>query len=75
MRHRKDTRRSRREGLRDHVEVRPGAAEVPANCGGPRIELLAEDALVERNGRLLIGSGGVRIDDATVRSLRVAGQR
>jgi AbrB family looped-hinge helix DNA binding protein len=61
--------------LRDHVGIRPGAVEVTADGSGLRIELPAEEALVERGGRLMIGGGDARIDDETVRSLRDAGQR
>lgn len=61
--------------LREHVGIRPGVVEVTVDGSGLRIELPAEDALVERDGRLAIGGGGVRIDDEIVRSLRDAGQR
>ena len=61
--------------LRDHVGIRPGTVEVTAEGSGLRIELPAEEALVERHGRLVIGGGGSPIDDETVRSLRDAGQR
>jgi AbrB family looped-hinge helix DNA binding protein len=62
--------------LRDHVGIRPGTVEVTADGSGLRIELPADEALVERHGRLVIGGGGgVRIDDEMVRSLRDAGQR
>jgi AbrB family looped-hinge helix DNA binding protein len=61
--------------LRDHVGIRPGAVEVTADGSGLRIELPAEEALVERDGRLVIGGGGARIDDEIVRTLRDAGQR
>jgi bifunctional DNA-binding transcriptional regulator/antitoxin component of YhaV-PrlF toxin-antitoxin module len=67
--------------LRDHVgyglrpcRIRPGVVEVTADGSGLRIEVPAEDALVERHGRLVIGGGGVHIDDEMVRSLRDAGQ-
>jgi AbrB family looped-hinge helix DNA binding protein len=61
--------------LRDHVGIRPGAVEVTADGSGLRIELPAEEALVERRGRLMIAGGGTRIDDEMVRSLRDAAQR
>lgn len=61
--------------LRDHVGIRPGTVEVTADGSGLRIELPAEEGLMERNGRLVIGAGGPRIDDELVRSLRDAGQR
>lgn len=61
--------------LREQVGIRSGPVEVTAEGSALRIELPAADALVERDGRLLIAGGGARIDDATVRSLRDAGQR
>jgi AbrB family looped-hinge helix DNA binding protein len=61
--------------LRDHVGMRPGKVEVTVDGSGLRIELPAEDALLERNGRLVIGGGGLRVDDKMVRSLRDVGQR
>ena len=61
--------------LRDHVGIRPGAVEVTADGSGLRIELPAEEALVERRGRLTIAGGGAQIGDDMVRSLRDAGQR
>jgi hypothetical protein len=61
--------------LRDYVGIRPGEVEVTAEGSGLRIELPADEALSERDGRLLIGGGGAGIDDELVRSLRDAGQR
>jgi len=61
--------------LRDHLGIRPGAVEVTADGNGLRIELPAEEGLVEDAGRLVIGGGDSRIDDDLVRSLRDAGQR
>jgi len=61
--------------LRDHAGIRPGAVEVTADGSGLRIEVPAEDGLVEQGGRLVIAGLGVRIDDETVRSLRDAGRR
>jgi AbrB family looped-hinge helix DNA binding protein len=61
--------------LRDHVGIRPGEVEVTAEGSGLRIELPADEALRERDGRLVIGGGGAEIDDELVRSLRDAGQR
>jgi len=61
--------------LREHVGIRPGTVEVTADGSGLRIELPAEEALVERSGRLMIAGGGARIDDEMVRSLRDASQR
>jgi hypothetical protein len=48
---------------------------VTADGAGLRVEPLAGDSLDERDGRLVIPSGGAEIDDELVRSLRDAGQR
>jgi AbrB family looped-hinge helix DNA binding protein len=61
--------------LRDYVGLRAGEVEVTAEGSGLRVEPLAEESLVERDGRLLIPGAGVKIDDALVRSLRDADQR
>jgi AbrB family looped-hinge helix DNA binding protein len=61
--------------LRDHLGLRPGNVEVTADGAGLRVQPLAGEALDERDGRLVIPSGGVEIDDELVRSLRDAGQR
>lgn len=61
--------------LRDHLGIRPGTVEVTADGSGLRIEVPAEDGLVEEDGRLVIAAPGMRIDDDTVRSLRDAGRR
>jgi AbrB family looped-hinge helix DNA binding protein len=61
--------------LRDHLGLRAGAVEVTPDGAGLRVEPLAGEALDEREGRLVIPSGGVEIDDELVRSLRDAGQR
>jgi len=61
--------------LRDYVGLRAGEVEVTAEGSGLRVEPLAEESLVERDGRLLIPGAGVKIDDEMVRSLRDADQR
>jgi AbrB family looped-hinge helix DNA binding protein len=61
--------------LRDHIGIRAGVVEVTADGSGLRVELPAENALLEREGRLVIEGGGAQIDDEMVRSLRDAGQR
>ena len=61
--------------LRDGLGLRPGEVEVHADGTGIRVEPLAGEELVERDGRLVIPARGVTIDDAEVRALRDAGQR
>ncbi|MGH2867796.1 MAG: AbrB/MazE/SpoVT family DNA-binding domain-containing protein [Solirubrobacteraceae bacterium] len=61
--------------LRDHVGLRPGEVDVTADGTGLRVEPIAGDSLVERDGRLVIPAAGAPIDDELVQSLRRAGQR
>jgi len=61
--------------LRDHVGLGHGEVEVTVDGSGLRVEPLAEEALDEREDRLVIPATGVQIDDDLVRSLRDAGQR
>ena len=55
--------------------LRPGEVEVTAEGTGLRIEPLAEEALEEQGGRLVIPATGSPVDDDLVRSLRDADQR
>lgn len=62
--------------LRDRLGLRPGEVEVVADGAGLRVELLAQDALDERAGRLVIpATGEFTLDDDDVRALRDADQR
>lgn len=61
--------------LRDRLGLRPGAVELIPDGSGLRIEPLAQDEVVEDNGRLVIPAAGNPIDDDLVRALRDAGQR
>jgi len=61
--------------LRDHLGLRAGEVEVTADGAALRVEPLVGDSLDERDGRLVIPSGGAKVDDDLVRALRDAGQR
>lgn len=61
--------------LREHAGLRPGPVEVVADGSGVRIETLADEAVEERDGRLVIPASDERIDDRAVRTLRDADQR
>jgi len=61
--------------LRDHIGLRPGEVEVTVEGAGLRVEPLADDSVVERDGMLLIPAGGAEINDDVVRLLRHADQR
>jgi AbrB family looped-hinge helix DNA binding protein len=62
--------------LRDEIGLRPGEVEVSVYGTGLRVEpLVGDEALDERDGRLVIPAAGPQIDDNLVRSLRDAGRR
>jgi AbrB family looped-hinge helix DNA binding protein len=61
--------------LRDRLGLRAGEVEVDADGAALRVELLANDALDERAGRLIIPVAGAVIDDQDVQELRDADQR
>lgn len=63
------------KALRDELGLGPGSVEVVADGAGIRVEPVALEHLVERDGRLVIPAGGAAIDDETVRKLRDADQR
>lgn len=61
--------------LRDRIGLTPGEVEVVVDGSALRISPVAGDALQERDGLLVIPSGGVSLDDDAVRTLRAADQR
>jgi len=61
--------------LRERLGLRPGPVEVIADGAGIRVEALTEEAVEERDGRLVIPASGAVVDDDTVRALRDADQR
>ena len=63
------------KSLRDSLGLRPGVVEVRAEGAGIRVDVPADEALAERDGRLVIPASVTSIDDAAVRSLRDAGQK
>ncbi len=60
--------------LRDRLGFRPGPVEVWADGNTLRVEAPAGDNLDERDGRLIVPSSGVTIDDDLVQALRDADQ-
>jgi len=61
--------------LRDRVGLVPGEVDIVADGAGLRIEPVSTDQLVERDGHLLLPSGGAQLTDDDVRELRLADQR
>jgi AbrB family looped-hinge helix DNA binding protein len=61
--------------LRDHLGLRPGEVEVVADGSALRVEPLADEAVEERDGLLVIPSDGSSLDDDAIRALRDAGRR
>ena len=61
--------------LRDHIGLTAGEVDVSIDGAALRLEPVAGDRLVERDGRLIVPSGGAPIDDDQVRSLRDVDQR
>lgn len=61
--------------LRDEVGLHAGEVEITVDGAGVRIEPLAGEGVIEKDGRLVISAAGVVIDDEVVRELRDADQR
>jgi len=64
------------KALRDRIGLVPGEVHVFVDGAALRIEPIGTDHLVERDGHLLLASGGAPLtDDDDVRELRLADQR
>lgn len=61
--------------LRDLVGLSDGEVEISYEGAAIRIEPIAGEGLAEEGGRLVIPAGGVKLDDDTVRDLRLGDQR
>lgn len=65
--------------LRDRIGLRAGEVDIVVHGAGLRIELDADDQVVERDGRLLAGTPEASVDsrlsDESIRELRLADQR
>ena len=61
--------------LREQVGLRAGDVEITADGAGVKIEPVAGEGFIEKNGRLVIPGAGTLIDDEVVRELRDADQR
>jgi AbrB family looped-hinge helix DNA binding protein len=63
------------KALRDGLGLRRGTVEVRADGSALRVEALASDDLVERDGLLVTAATDYTINDDDVRDLRDADQR
>ena len=63
------------KALRDRLGLRPGTVDVRADGSALRVEALASDELVERDGLLVTASTDFIMSDDDVRDLRDADQR
>ena len=61
--------------LRDRLGLSPGEVEVEADGADLRVRPLAEDALDEQDGWLLVPASGTTLTDDDVRAIRDADQR
>jgi len=63
------------KAIRDQVGIQPGAVEIRVDGADIRIQPVADDAVIEEEGRLVIPPSGKILAEELVRSLRDAGQR
>lgn len=61
--------------LRDRLSLTPGEVEVEADGADLRVRPVADDALDEQDGWLLVPASGTSVTDEDVRQLRDADQR
>jgi AbrB family looped-hinge helix DNA binding protein len=63
------------KALRDRLGLQPGEVEITADGAALRVEPVAGELLVERDGRLVIPSSDAPLTEDLVRDLRDADQR
>ena len=63
------------KALRDRLGLVPGEVDLEADGADLRVRPVAEDALEEQDGWLLVPASGHRLTDDDVRELRDADQR
>ncbi|MDQ3382876.1 MAG: AbrB/MazE/SpoVT family DNA-binding domain-containing protein [Actinomycetota bacterium] len=62
------------KALRDQVGLRPGEVVVTVSGSGLKVESVASDNLVERDGLLLLPDDGTSMTADDVREMRLADQ-
>jgi AbrB family looped-hinge helix DNA binding protein len=63
------------KALRDQLGLGPGEVDVTADGAALRVEPIAGDQVVERDGLLVVPASGTPVTDEMVRALRDAGRR
>lgn len=63
------------KSIRDRLGLGPGEVELSADGVALRVEAVAGEGVVERDGRLVIPASGVALTDEMVRELRNGDQR
>ena len=61
--------------LRERLGLGPGEVDLDVDGASLRIQPVATDRLVERDGRLTVPASGQALDDEQVRTLRDSDQR
>jgi len=63
------------KALRDQLGLGPGEVDVSPDGAALRVEPIAGEELVERDGLLVVPASGTPVTDEMVRALRDAGRR
>jgi AbrB family looped-hinge helix DNA binding protein len=61
--------------IRAQIGLVPGPVDISVDGNGIRIEIVASDDLVERDGRLLLAADGPELTADDIRELRLADQK
>lgn len=61
--------------IRERLGILPGPVDITVDGTGIRIEVAAPDALLEKDGRLVVRRSGMQLSPDDIRDLRLADQR